>query len=343
MRFSLSLELAKTAMRAMIKYTPIELVKQLYQSNKEPVLGGKIEEVSILFSDIYNFTSIAEKIPVNELAQALGSYLKVMTQAIQNNGQGIIDKYIGDGIMALWNTPTAIPNHTELACLAILDCIQRLEELFASAQWQHLPRFETRFGLHKDRVMVGHFGAPDRLNFTALGNGVNVASRLESLNKQYGTTILVSESVFEATEKNFTFRLIDFIVVKGKTEGIKIYELVGKKGEKSQLSPIISKYEEAFKDIKIAISLMSWIYSKISFMMVQVKPSIIVAPSSCKTHPQIPGMGSIPLQSNKTIKLRNAQFLSFVGYAQHGHESAILFAPSFEIRKPHHRIGLVGE
>jgi adenylate cyclase len=221
-------------------------VKQLYQSNKEPVLGGKIEEISILFTDICNFTSIAEKIPVNDLAQALGKYLKVMTQAIQNNGQGIIDKYIGDGIMALWNTPTAVPNHAELACRAVLDCTKKLEELFASTQWQHLPRFDTRFGLHKDQVMVGHFGAPDRLNFTALGNGVNIASRLQELNKQYGTSILVSKTIVEATQKNFDFRLIDFIVLKGKTDGIKIYELMGEKGEKPQLDQIISKYEEAF-------------------------------------------------------------------------------------------------
>lgn len=241
-----SLEQAKTAMRAMSKYIPIELVKQLYQSNKEPVLGGKIEEISILFTDICNFTSIAEKIPVNDLAQALGKYLKVMTQAIQNDGQGIIDKYIGDGIMALWNTPTAVSNHAELACRAVLDCTKKLEELFASTQWQHLPRFDTRFGLHKDQVMVGHFGAPDRLNFTALGNGVNIASRLQDLNKQYGTSILVSKTIFEATQKNFVFRLIDFIVLKGKTDGIKIYELIGEKGEKPQLDPIISKYEEAF-------------------------------------------------------------------------------------------------
>lgn len=242
-----SLELAKTAMRAMSKYVPVELVRQLFQSQKDPVLGGEVQEISILFTDIQNFTALAEKLPVNELAAALGRYLKVMTQVIQNRKQGIIDKYIGDGIMALWNTPKPLPNHEQIACQAMLDCSAALKELFASAEWQGLPHFETRFGLHKDQVMVGHFGAPDRLNFTALGNGVNVASRLESINRHYGTSMIVSESIYKAAQENFSFRLLDFIKLKGETEGISIYELLGKKGEKVEMNPIISKYEQALQ------------------------------------------------------------------------------------------------
>ncbi len=240
-----SLELAKTAMRAMSKYVPIELVRQLYQSQKEPTLGGEIQEVSMLFTDIRNFTSLSEKLPVNELAAALGDYLRIMTQVIQNKRQGVIDKYIGDGIMAMWNAPTPLTNHAQVACQAVLDCTQALQELFTSPQWHNLPPFETRFGLHKDQVMVGHFGAPDRLNFTAIGNGVNIASRLESLNKQYGTSILVSEDIFEAAKECFIFRLIDLVAVKGKTEGIDVYELIGKKGEKPTMTTIISTYEQA--------------------------------------------------------------------------------------------------
>jgi adenylate cyclase len=242
-----SLELAKTAMRAMSKYVPIELVRQLYQSQKEPTLGGEIQEVSILFTDIWNFTSLSEKLPVNELAAALGGYLRIMTHVIQNNRQGVIDKYIGDGIMALWNAPTPLPHHAQIACQAVLDCKLALQELFTSPQWQNLPPFETRFGLHKDRVMVGHFGAPDRLNFTAIGNGVNIASRLEGLNKQYGTSILVSEDIFEAAKELFQFRLLDLVAVKGKGEGINVYELIGKKGEKREMNTIISKYEQALQ------------------------------------------------------------------------------------------------
>lgn len=243
----LSLELAKTAMRAMSKYVPIQLVRQLYQSEKEPTLGGEVQEVSILFTDIQNFTSFSEKLPVNTLAAALGEYLRVMTHIIQNNRQGTIDKYIGDGIMALWNAPTPLPNHSQIACQAVLDCVAALEELFTSPRWQNLPRFETRFGLHKASVMVGNFGAPDRLNFTVIGNGVNIASRLESLGKQYGTSILVSEDVFESAKELFTFRLVDLVAVKGKTEGINVYELICKKGEKPEIAAILSKYAQALE------------------------------------------------------------------------------------------------
>lgn len=241
-----SLELAKTAMRAMSKYVPVALVRRLYQSEKEPKLGGEIQEVSILFTDIRNFTSISEKLSVNELASALGAYLKVMTQVIQNAHQGMIDKYIGDGIMALWNAPTLLPNHPHAACAATLECSQALEKLFCSPEWGNLPRFETRFGIHKDEVMVGHFGAPDRLNFTAIGNGVNVASRLEGLNKQYDTSILASEGVYASAKELFDFRLLDLVAVKGKKEGIRVYELIGKRGEHLEMSTIISQYEEAF-------------------------------------------------------------------------------------------------
>ena len=242
-----NLELAKTAMRAMSKYVPIELVRRLYQSQKEPTLGGEIQEVSMLFTDIRNFTALSEKLPVNELATSLGSYLKVMTQVIQNNRHGVIDKYIGDGIMALWNVPTPLSNHAQIACQAVLECAEALQELFASVEWQHLPRFETRFGLHKEHVMVGHFGAPDRLSYTVIGNGVNIAARLESLNKQYGTSILVSESIYEAASDKFDFRLIDLVAVKGKTEGISVYELIDRKGGKPAMQALIAQYDRALQ------------------------------------------------------------------------------------------------
>jgi adenylate cyclase len=240
-----SLELAKTAMRAMGKFVPVQLVRQLYQSEKEPELGGSVQDVSILFTDIRNFTASSEKLPVNKLAAALGEYLKAMTQIIQNEHQGTIDKYIGDGIMALWNAPTPVPNHAGKACQAVLDCRAALQKLFASPSWQNLPRFETRFGLHKDRVMVGNFGAPDRLNYTAIGNGVNIASRLESLNKQYGTTMIVSEKIYEDAKELFTFRLLDLVAVRGESEGIDVYELIGKKGERPEMTDTIAKYEKA--------------------------------------------------------------------------------------------------
>jgi adenylate cyclase len=223
----LRLELAKTAMRAMGRYVPIDLVRLLYRTGREPVLGGEIVDVTLLFTDIKDFTTLSEQLSPNELARVLGQYLEVMTRAIHST-QGTIDKYIGDAIMAIWNTPTACPDHPRRACEAVLACREAERRLFASPEWEGRPPLHTRFGIHRDRVMVGHFGAPERMSFTALGDGVNLASRLEGLNKQYGTTVLVSEAVQEEAKEAFAFRLVDVVAVKGRTRGVRVYELLGR-------------------------------------------------------------------------------------------------------------------
>jgi adenylate cyclase len=223
----LRLELAKTAMRAMGRYVPIDLVRLLYRTGREPVLGGEIVDVTLLFTDIKDFTTLSEQLSPNDLARVLGQYLEVMTRAIHST-HGTIDKYIGDAIMAVWNTPTPCPDHSQRACEAALACREAEERLFASPEWEGRPPLHTRFGIHRDRVMVGHFGAPDRMSFTALGDGVNLASRLEGLNKQYGTTILVSDAVYEDTKGAFAFRLLDVVAVKGRTRGVRVYELLGR-------------------------------------------------------------------------------------------------------------------
>jgi adenylate cyclase len=223
----LRLELAKTAMRAMGRYVPVDLVRLLYRTGREPVLGGEIVDVTLLFTDIKDFTALSEELSPNELARVLGQYLEVMTRAI-HEAQGTIDKYIGDAIMAVWNTPTPCPDHPRRACEAALACREAEERLFASPEWNGRPPLHTRFGIHRDRVMVGHFGAPDRMSFTALGDGVNLASRLEGLNKQYGTTVLVSEAVYADARDAFAFRLVDVVAVKGRTRGVRVYELLGR-------------------------------------------------------------------------------------------------------------------
>ena len=220
-----SVELAKTAMRAMSKYVPVGLVRQLYESKREPVLGGELMTVSLMFTDIKDFTSYSERLTPNALAEALGGYLETMTAAIHATG-GTIDKYIGDAVMAVWNAPTPCADHALRSCRAALDCVAAMERLYDGA-WGERPNFVTRFGLHTGEVMVGHFGAPDRMSYTALGDGVNLASRLEGLNKQYGTTVLVSESVHEAAKDAFAFRRLDRVAVKGRTEGVLVYELLG--------------------------------------------------------------------------------------------------------------------
>jgi adenylate cyclase len=239
------LEKAKTAMRAMSKYVPVNLVRQLYHKGEEPVLGGKSCELSVLFTDIKDFTSFAEKMTPDGLAETLGRYLQVMAETIQGE-KGTIDKYIGDAVMTFWNAPETVPGHEILACRAALRCREALQELYDSPGWGNAPRFETRFGLHRCVALVGHFGAPDRLNYTAIGDGINLASRLEGLNKYYGTHIIVSENIQAAAGGAFEFRRLDRVAVKGKTEGIVIYELRAERIEGKPRPALIDHYEQAF-------------------------------------------------------------------------------------------------
>jgi len=220
-----SLERAKTALRAMGKYVPVELVRQLFAHNEEPVPGGAARDVTLLFTDIEGFTTLTETLPPQRLADALGHYLAAMTRAIHGEG-GTVDKFIGDAVMALWNAPLDCADHPMRACRAVLACLRATRELYSSGAWDGLAPWHTRFGLHRGDVTVGHFGAPDRLSYTALGDGVNLAARLEGLNKQYGTTILVSAAVEQVARGSFTFRRIDRVAVKGKHVAVDVFELL---------------------------------------------------------------------------------------------------------------------
>jgi adenylate cyclase len=239
------LERAKTVVRAMGKYIPLELVRRLFATNEEPQLGGQLSEISMLFTDIEGFTTLAEKLPPNELALRLGEYLEAMTRAIVAC-DGTIDKYIGDAVMAIWNAPLPVDKQAEKVCRAILAAQKAAGGCFASAGWKGLPPLVTRFGAHKAKVMVGHFGAPSRLSYTALGDGVNLAARLEPLCKQYGIVALVSEDIQAEANTAFVFRRIDRVAVKGKTKGIDVYELLGATGDDIPNLEQARTYEKAF-------------------------------------------------------------------------------------------------
>lgn len=240
------LERAKTVVRAMGKYIPIDLVRRLYASNEEPKLGGEEAEIALMFTDIEGFTTLSEKLSPDELARRLGDYLAAMTTAIEKTG-GTIDKYIGDAVMAMWGAPTPVEGHARRACAAALACMEAARKLYASSAWEGLPPLVTRFGLHEARVLVGHFGAPTRLSYTALGDGVNLAARLEPLCKQYGVVVLVSEAIYRDAKDAFVFRRMDRVAVKGKTTGIDVYELLGAKGDDIPGLERMRRYEEAFE------------------------------------------------------------------------------------------------
>ena len=237
-----SLERAKTAMRSMGKYVPLDLVRRLYHRGEEPRLGAEATELSVLFTDIRGFTEFAETVDADTVAVRLGAYLHVMASVVQD-GKGTIDKFIGDSVMAFWNAPEAVPGHSILACRAALACRDALAALYGSPEWGGVPGFDTRFGLHRCMASVGHFGSPERFNYTAIGDGINLASRLESLNKHYGTAIIASAGIRAAAGPGFLFRHLDRVAVKGKTQSLDIYELIG---ESAAPAPeYVAVYEQA--------------------------------------------------------------------------------------------------
>ncbi len=245
-----SLEAGKMAIRAMQKYVPVTLLRQLYAEQKEAMLGAVPMDLSILFSDIRDFTAVSEKLSGPELARALGLYFEAVTGSI-NQHQGTIDKFIGDSVMAFWNAPFPIESDARLACLTALHSVRACEQLFNSPSWGDMPRWVTRYGIHRDRVMVGNFGAPYRMNYTAMGDGVNTASRLEGLNKVYGTSILVSEAIRDAVRgapgarAEFVFRKLDVVAVKGKTKPTAVFELIGAASNMA-MPECVQVYERAF-------------------------------------------------------------------------------------------------
>ncbi len=217
----------KTGLRSFIKYVPRDLVRQLLASGREAALGGEIRRLTVFFSDIENFTSYSEVTAPDRQVHELADYLEVLTANLRENS-GTIDKFIGDGVLAFFNAPDAVAQHERMACRATLAV---LKGLAAQQHERKGPTFRTRIGLHAGDVLVGNIGTEERFAYTVLGDAVNVTSRLENLNKQYGTQVLASGEVRDAAGDDFAWRLLDRAAVVGRKGGMEIYELMGLKGE----------------------------------------------------------------------------------------------------------------
>lgn len=216
----------KNVLGSFQRYMPTALVKRLIASNKIAVVGGEIKRLTLVFTDIQNFTQLSENIHPQELMQYLSRYFQVMTKVIIEMN-GTIDKYIGDGVMAFWGAPVDDPEHACHTCQAVLQIQQVLRQLNEEWRLENKPEVVTRMGINTGNVVVGNVGSDDKLNYTSLGDAVNLASRLESLNKVYRTTIMVSEFTYAAVKNQFEFRLLDKVAAKGKRQGMYIYELLG--------------------------------------------------------------------------------------------------------------------
>ena len=183
------------------------------------------QEATILFTDVTNFTRIAEAADPDDLMHQTSRHFAALTQAFLAEG-GTVDKFIGDSVMVFWNAPHAQSDHVERACRAALSAKAASDALNAQFETEGLPPFTVRLGIHSGEAVVGNVGSAERMNYTALGNSVNLAARLEGLNKEYGTTILVSEAVRERAEYCFRFKAIASVIAKGMTTETRVYELV---------------------------------------------------------------------------------------------------------------------
>jgi adenylate cyclase len=228
---------------AFQQYVSPEVIRRLL-SDPERVKPRKTE-VSVLFSDIRGFTTISETLDAQALADLLNSYLTEMTRIIFRH-RGTLDKYIGDAVMAIWGAPFDEPNHAERCCLGAVSMLARLNELQAQWRAQGCPVLEIGIGINTGIASVGNMGSSLRYGYTALGDAVNLAARLEGLNKEYGTQILISEFTRrELRDNQFSFREIDFIRVKGKLQPVTIYEILGPRAQEQSGEELVALFDAA--------------------------------------------------------------------------------------------------
>lgn len=213
-------------------YVNKDVVRQIKKDPHMLELGGAKRQITVFFSDIAGFTTVSEQLKPEDLVKFLNEYLGEMTEIIIGH-QGTLDKYEGDAIMAFWNAPISQHDHQLHACMAALENQKRLAELRNKWAKLNLPELKVRIGLNSGEAVVGNMGSQNRFDYTAMGDNVNLASRLESINKQYGTYLIISESTYSAVKDQMVCRELDLIRVKGKTEPVRIYELLAKKEDET--------------------------------------------------------------------------------------------------------------
>jgi adenylate cyclase len=206
-------------------YLAPDVIDRMLQSNKLPELGGEIRNVTIFFSDIEGFSLIAEEMPAHDLMHLMNEYLSEMTDIIERHG-GYVDKYIGDSIIALFGAPANDLNHAANAARAALDCCERLAELNRDSATFRDRKLAQRIGINSGEALVGNFGSRKRFNYSVMSDAVNLASRLEGANKFYGTSIIASDTTVAHAGDAFVWRELDTVRVKGRTQPLKIYDLL---------------------------------------------------------------------------------------------------------------------
>ena len=228
---------------AFDKYVPSAVVNEVLKNPQLLKLGGEKRELTVLFSDIRGFTSLSENLEPEKLVFLLNEYLTEMTEKVFKNN-GLLDKFIGDAVMAIFGAPLPQENHAHLACKTALDMVNSLSKVGVIWKKYGLNPPKIGIGINTGFMVVGNMGSFQRFDYTVIGDEVNLASRLEGLNKVYGTTIIVGENTYNKVKNDYLFRELDFVKVKGKAKPVRIYELLVKQEENEKVKKIISLFSE---------------------------------------------------------------------------------------------------
>jgi len=236
----------KEIKEAFSHYVSPALVHDLMKDPGKLVLGGEERRLSVLFSDIRGFTTISEGLAPQVLVKLMNDYLTPMTDIVLKHG-GTVDKYMGDAIMAFWGAPVWQEDHPQRACAAALEMLERLAVLQKDWAERGIPHLDIGVGLSTGKLTVGNMGSAIRFDYTVMGDAVNLGSRLEGMNKEYGTRIIVPKFTYEDVKDAFVLRQLDCIRVKGKNIPIKIYELMAPATGGDHLREVAATFEEGLQ------------------------------------------------------------------------------------------------
>ena len=227
-------------------YMSEELLEELIDNPDSLQLGGEKKELSILFSDIRGFTTISESMSPEKLIILLNRYFTPMTKCVLEN-KGMLDKYIGDAVMAFFNAPVDVKEHADAACVCAISMIEKLNALNKELKIEEIPEIHIGIGLNTAEVIVGNIGSDDKKEYTVIGDGVNLASRVENLTKVYGVSILITEFTVAKLSSKFIYREMEPVKVKGKDESVVLYELMQNTDESMQIK---EQYDKALQEYK---------------------------------------------------------------------------------------------
>ncbi len=227
------------------KYVSPAIVDEILKDPDNIELGGKKMRMSVFFSDVRGFTTISEKLDPQKLSDVLNRYLSPMTQIVFAN-KGTLDKYMGDAVMAFFGAPIPFNDHAKHACRCALQSLVKLKELQQEFKEQGLPEIDIGIGINSGDMNVGNMGSDTVRSYTVMGDAVNLGSRLEGINKEYGTRIIISQFTYDDVKDSFTAREVDWVRVKGKNEPVRIFELVCEGKPKAETQEMLVAFQNGF-------------------------------------------------------------------------------------------------